>query len=179
MQPNENPRVNRYLRDKALDHIDHAHGVGICPECRGNPCAPACPRRNHQWERRAGAASHKETTEMSTHPNAILLLVLKPDDLARKTHRAIMEEAGGKEDSIKIDGDNYHCYVMESDYEEGFQITADKGDIIVFDMVTYGYGERIAWAELERKKQSLEKWSAGVCERHHCKAAFYVTANYW
>ena len=28
---------------------------------------------------------------MSTHPNAMLLLTLTPDDLARKTHRALME----------------------------------------------------------------------------------------
>lgn len=117
---------------------------------------------------------------MSTHPNVILLLCLKPDDLARKTHRAIMDEAGVKEDGdIKIGDADYHVRVMESDYEEGYQITADEGDIIVFDLVTYGYGERIAWDDLLRKKAALEEWATGVCARHKCTPSFFVTANYW
>lgn len=116
---------------------------------------------------------------MSTHPNAILLLCLKPDDLARKTFRAILEEAGGSENSIKIKDTSYHIDVMENDYDDGYQITADEGDIIVFDMVTYGYGERIPWDQLAAQKWGLVEWAQGVCERHRCTASFYITANYW
>lgn len=120
---------------------------------------------------------------MSTHPNAILLLCLKPDDLARKTYRAILADAGADPDDespdIKIDGESYHCRVMESSYDDGFQITANEGDIIVFDFVTYGYGELIAWDRLAAKKVALDAWAAGICERHKCKPSIYVTANYW
>jgi hypothetical protein len=117
---------------------------------------------------------------MSTHPNVILLLSLKPDDLARKTYRAILDEAGVADDhDIKIDGEDYHHEVMENDYLDDYQITADKGDIILFDMVTYGYGERISWEKLEAQKAKLEAWAAGICERHKCKSAIYITANYW
>lgn len=120
---------------------------------------------------------------MSTHPNAILLLTLKPDDLARKTFRAILVELGiePNEDSpsIKIEGDSYHAAVMENDYDDGNQIAADKGDIILWDLVTYGYGERIEWEKLEAQKAALAAWAAGICERHKCSAKFYVTANYW
>jgi hypothetical protein len=115
---------------------------------------------------------------MSTHPNAILLLVLKPDDLTRKTYRAILEEAG-REDDLMIGGDRYNIEVMESTYDESHQIAADEGDIVVFDMVTYGYGERIEWDKLVAQKSVLEEWAAGICERHKCTASFYVTANYW
>lgn len=119
---------------------------------------------------------------MSTHPNAILLLALKPDDLARKTYRAIIEGAGVADESspdIKIGEDKYNIAVMESDYSDTYQISADEGDIIVFAMVTYGYGERIEWDKLAAKKEALATWGAGVCERHKCRATFYVTANYW
>lgn len=118
---------------------------------------------------------------MSTHPNAILLLILKPDDSTRKTLRAILAEAGVKDasDGLKIGGSDYHIDAMENDYAEDYQITADEGDIIVFDMVTYGYGKVIPWDKLVVQKVSLEKWAAGVCERHKCTAAFFVTANYW
>lgn len=115
---------------------------------------------------------------MSTHPNAILLLALKPDDLSRKTYRAILEEAG-REDDLMIAGERYNCEIMESTYDESHQIAADEGDIIVFDMVTYGYGERIEWGKLAAQKAALEEWAKGICERHKCTASFYVTANYW
>ena len=118
---------------------------------------------------------------MSTHPNVILLLCLKPDGLSRKTHRAILDECGAKEgdDNIKIDGEDYSVLVMESDYYEDAQITADEGDVIVYDLITYGYGERISWADLEKRKASLDAWAAGICERHKCTPSVYVTANYW
>lgn len=42
---------------------------------------------------------------MSSHPNVILMAVLKPDNLSRKTMRDILLEAGVvEEDDIKIGG---------------------------------------------------------------------------
>ncbi len=117
---------------------------------------------------------------MSTHPNAILLLVLTPDETARKTFRAIKEACGVQDDNnIKIEGVEYHVEVMEGDYNDGYQITAAEGDIIVFDFLTYGYGERIEWSKLIERQAELSKWAEGICERHKCSAKFYVTANYW
>lgn len=118
---------------------------------------------------------------MSTHPNAILLLTLTPDSTSRKTYRAIMSEAGVTEDDgdLKIGFESYHTKVMESDYDDGYQIPAKEGDIIIFNMVTYGYGELIEWDKLVEQKAALQTWADGVCERHQCKAAFYITANYW
>lgn len=118
---------------------------------------------------------------MSTHPNAILLLRLKPDGLARKTYRAILEEAGVSDSdvTIKIASEDYHMRVMEEEYNDDFQISASEGEIIVFDMVTYGYGETIQWDKLAAQKAALEEWATGICERHKCSASFFVTANYW
>lgn len=118
---------------------------------------------------------------MSTHPNAMLLLVLTPDDLARKTYRAILDEAGLKhnDEDIKIAGDDYHHRVMEEDYYEDSQITAKEGDIVLWDLVTYGYGATITWAKLEAQKNTLEAWAKNICERHKCSFEIFVSANYW
>jgi hypothetical protein len=121
---------------------------------------------------------------MSTHPNAILLLRLKPDDLARKTLRAILDGIGVKQDDdgggyAKIGERDYSIRLMESSYDEDNQISADEGDIIVYDLVTYGYGECIEWSKLSAQRASLAEWATGICERHKCTASFYITANYW
>lgn len=117
---------------------------------------------------------------MSQHPNAILMVALKPDGLSRKTMREIFLEAQVDVDhDIKIGSTKYCCIVMESDYEEGNQIAGEEGDLIFFDMVTYGYGKVITWEKLERQKQDLEQWATGICERHHCNYTISVTANYW
>jgi hypothetical protein len=118
---------------------------------------------------------------MSTHPNVLLLLVLTPDDLARKTYRAIVDEhcAGDSEQDIEINGENFHHRVMEEDYFEDSQISAPEGSIILWDLVTYGYGEKITWQALADHKSALESWAEGVCAKHHCKAEIFVSANYW
>lgn len=117
---------------------------------------------------------------MSIHPNTMLLLALTPNDLARKTYRDILAEAGVDDDTdITIGGEGYHHQVMEEDYDEGAQIQAREGDIVLWDLVTYGYGERITWAKLEAQKAALEEWAKGVCERHKCGYEIFVTANYW
>jgi len=117
---------------------------------------------------------------MGTHPNVILLCTLTPQGLSRKTRKDILAETDtGEDDDIKIGNINYHHEIMESDYHESWQISAREGDIIVFSLVTYGYGESIDWENLLQKKEDLEAWAVGVCERHHCQYKISVTANYW
>ena len=136
---------------------------------------------------------------MSTHPNVLLIAVFTPEDGSRKTMRAILAEAGCTEDkdSIRLPGGEavsdahtgacgkqakgvcLSCVVMESDYNEGWQISAQEGDLLFFDLVTYGYGEFLSWNELEEKKKALEEWCKGICERHRCSYQIRVSANYW
>ena len=119
---------------------------------------------------------------MSTHPNVILLAVLTPDDLARKTYRALCAEYAGGEDSdndFKIGSRSYHHEVMEGDYHESWQISAPEGSIIVFDLVTYGYGEFVTWQALREQYIALSEWATSVCDRYKCKFDIRVTANYW
>ena len=121
---------------------------------------------------------------MSTHPNVILLLLLKPDGLTRKTLRTIFE----KETTEGLPGDvpdliiaekTYHVKVMECDYDEGWQISGDEGDIAIFDLVTYGYGDSVSWIELEKQKNDLEKWAIMARKKYSCTYQIKITANYW
>lgn len=117
---------------------------------------------------------------MSTHPNAILLVTITPGGLSRRTMAAILAETNTDADSdLKLGLYSYHHKVMESDYDEGWQIAAKEGDLLFFDLVTYGYGEQVPWEKLEAQKMELEAWAKGICERHHCTYAISVTANYW
>jgi hypothetical protein len=117
---------------------------------------------------------------MSTHPNTMLILALTPNDLARKTYRAILAEAGIEDDEqIKVGNDDYFIQVMEEDYDESNQLSAKEGNIVLYDLVTYGYGEKITWEKLTEQKQALEKWAKGVCARHKCSYQIFIGANYW
>ena len=120
---------------------------------------------------------------MSTHPNVILMVALTPDDLSRKTMRSILEANGIKEDDfdddVKISGKDYHHEIMESDYDESWQISAKEGDLIFFDLVTYGYGDTIKWSDLETQKNELEAWAKEICEKFSCSYEIIITANYW
>lgn len=113
----------------------------------------------------------------------MLLAILVPDGLARKTYRAIYADhrkyPGEDEDQVVISGEDYHTLVMEDDYNESWQIRAPEGSIVVFDLVTYGYGERVAWDKLAAQKQALDEWARGVCEKHSCSYEIHVGANYW
>ena len=118
---------------------------------------------------------------MGTHPNVILMAVLTPRGLARQTMKAICADnhAEDEDDEIKIDGVGYHPLVMESDYDEGWQISAKEGDLVFHDMVTYGYGEVITWVDLEALKARLEEWAKTTSAKHECDYRIDVTANYW
>jgi hypothetical protein len=117
---------------------------------------------------------------MSIHPNVILMAVLTPDNLSRKTMRDILaEHKQGVLYRIVIAGTEYDTLVMESDYDEGWQISAKAGDLVFFDLVTYGYGETIAWDKLESQKKELEAWALETCKKHHCSYEIKITANYW
>lgn len=120
---------------------------------------------------------------MSSHPNVVLMAVLTPDDGSRKTFRAMAEAAGAEisEGSYqqKIGKQDFSVMVMEEDYEEDLQIQGGEGNIVAYDMVTYGYGEVVTWAELNELRESLEEWAKNACERYSCKYEIKVTANYW
>jgi FKBP-type peptidyl-prolyl cis-trans isomerase (trigger factor) len=68
---------------------------------------------------------------------------------------------------------------MEEEYEKDWQISAQEGSIVVFDLVTYGYGEKIEWGKLEEQKVELENWAKIVCEKYHCNYEIFIGANYW
>lgn len=117
---------------------------------------------------------------MSTHPNVLLVLALTPDGLSRKTMRDILSDlVVDAFDDVTIGAHQYHHLIMESDYDEGFQVAANEGDLVFLDMVTYGYGETVAWDELEAQKNELAEWAEQICQVHHCSWRVYVTANYW
>lgn len=117
---------------------------------------------------------------MGSHPNAILMVSLTPDDLSRKTYRDILSHCDIEaDDTIKIGKLDYLHKIMEEDYDKGYQISSKEGDIVVFDMVTYGYGETIKWSEFEQKKIELENWAKEICKKFRCSYEIFVTANYW
>lgn len=119
---------------------------------------------------------------MGTHPNVILAVALKPNSTSRKTMREILAlhpEATDISNKIKIGSEEYHTLVMEDDYDEGWQIAADEGDLIFFDLVTYGYGETIEWLDLKYRKEELESWAIEMCNKFNCTYKIFITANYW
>jgi len=119
---------------------------------------------------------------VSSHPNVILMAVLTPDGLARKTMREILAEQERKyttSDDVLIGEIEYHSLVMEDCYNEGFQIAAPEGSLVFFDMVTYGCGEVIAWSGLKIRHDQLERWCQETCMKHNCSYVIQVTANHW
>ncbi len=123
---------------------------------------------------------------MSTHPNALLICRFTPDDLVRKTYRAILSDSGidmeaddYEDDDINISGEDYHHFVAEEDYDSGWQISAPEGSIVVFNLITYGYGKDVEWDVLVKQKDELEARAKTVAEKHHCKYRISVSANYW
>jgi hypothetical protein len=118
---------------------------------------------------------------MSTHPNVILMAKLTPENTSRKTMREILAVHGitDPERDVRIGDEDYHHVVMESDYDDGYQIGAKEGDLVFFDLVTYGYGETITWETLQSQKDQLEAWAKDIGERFKCSYEICVSANYW
>jgi hypothetical protein len=120
---------------------------------------------------------------LSTHPNAILQLTIKPDGTTRATWRAIIADAGVEPDEdpqVEIGGVKYSVLAMESEWHDDYQIGASEGDIVLFDMMTYGFGERIEWSELKARADALDAWAKMACEKYKCASfEIHVTANYW
>ena len=117
---------------------------------------------------------------MSTHPNAILLLALTPEGLTRRTFKNILGFDFEKDETdIKINDKSYHCVIMEDSYDEGWQVSAKEGDIVLLHMVTYGYGKTVEWDKVAKQKLELEEWAKKICELHDCTYKIFITANYW
>lgn len=140
---------------------------------------------------------------MGTHPNAMMIAVITPDEGTRKTQRMIFkhcEERGIKFDeddnSISIpngnkgavseeypDGypltDDWSLVVMECDYHENWQISAKEGQIVIHSFITYGYGDNTEWADVEYKKKQLEELINPMCEPLKLSYKIMITANYW
>lgn len=121
---------------------------------------------------------------MSTHPNAILMLTLQPQDLPRKTIRAILEAAGIDPDEespqIKIGERDYSVRLMEESYDDGHQIAAPVGSIVLHDFITYGYGDKCSWEDVAARQVALCEWAKAACEKHDCTVhEIAITANYW
>lgn len=119
---------------------------------------------------------------MSTHPNVMLQCVLTVDEGSRKTQRGLLEEFGGDgtyDDCVMIDGKSYQLTVMESDYEDGYQISAEEGQIVLHDYLTYGYGETINSNGLWNRIIKLRDWAESAKENHRFSYEIRVGANYW
>lgn len=119
---------------------------------------------------------------MSSHPNVVLLLRLTPDGLSRKTLRDILfgDPTNSPDDeSINIGGTDYSYLILEDSYDDDWQVSGKEGDLLFFDLVTYGYGKSISWDELATKKESLESWAQSICQSHSCDYEIVVTANHW
>ncbi len=117
---------------------------------------------------------------MSTHPNVILMAVFTPDGTTRKTAREIWTDCGADKDGeFKIGNHSFSTTIMESDYDESRQISANEGDIVFHDYLTYGYGETIEWGEVERRVGELRAWAEPLAQAHNCSVVIKLTANYW
>ena len=120
---------------------------------------------------------------MSMHPNTLLLCILTPDDLARTTYRAILDEHNIDADDPELHiGDHHYLVDIVEDADEGLadpQIDAPEGSIVVHGFLTYGYRKQCSWDDAARRKEALELWAQGICRRHHCSYTISLSANYW
>lgn len=116
---------------------------------------------------------------MSIHPNVMLMMHLSPLDLPRKTFLEIVDDPD--DPMVKIGDREYHALLMDGDYHEGYQVSGAGGEIVLMDMVTYGYGERIAWDDLRAAHNALAAWHEANAERYRLSdvTRISVGANYW
>ena len=109
-----------------------------------------------------------------------MIAVLTPDDLTRRTLRAIIAgNLSTDDDYIKIAGEDWHIKPMEGDYDENFQIKAKEGDIIVFNMFTYGYGDFATWKSVSAMHDSLVDWCEECKGTYNFSYEIRMSANYW
>lgn len=117
---------------------------------------------------------------MSTHPNVMLQCVLTVNDGTRKTKRALEAAFPTKyEENIRIGERDYHLTVMESDYDDGYQISADEGQIVLHIYLTYGYGETVTLDEIQALVDPLKAWAEEAKEPHGFTYEIRIGANYW
>lgn len=121
---------------------------------------------------------------MSTHPNTLIVGVITVDGTSRKTLRAMQgdEWLSWNEalDSFKIGKRDFTANVMEEDYDQnGYQISAPEGSIVLHTYLTYGYGETVEWEEVVSVRDTLNQWLTDVCDRHGGSHKIILTANYW
>lgn len=142
---------------------------------------------------------------MSTHPNVILKCSIKAEGTTRKLLRdlltqnrvdtsdnqlPLMTDCKGKvmisrdgtemrqlrtDSEIAIGDFVYDTLIMESEYDEGMQISGQEGDLIIYDFVTYGYGEDVSWRELSLRVKQLTEWA----DSQSLEYEISVSANYW
>lgn len=117
---------------------------------------------------------------MSSHPNVMLQCVLTVNDGTRKTQRALEKAFPGKYGGdIKVGERNYSLTVMESDYEEGYQISADEGQIVLHIYLTYDYGETVTLDEIQAYVDPLRAWAEEAKGPHGFTYEIRIGANYW
>lgn len=142
---------------------------------------------------------------MGAHPNVILKCTIKADGTTRKLLRGLLAQnreeipdsnlplwfnSKGEviknrdnkemhisrgEDELCIGQFSYNTLVMEEEYDESWQISGEEGDLIIFDLVTYGYGEEITLKDLQERIDALETWAI----QHSLSYKISISANYW
>ena len=141
---------------------------------------------------------------MGAHPNAMIMAVLTLDQGMRKTERLIFEHCEDRKIECSLEGgtikilngkrgnpnppewpegypltDDWSVQVMESDYEEGYQISAKEGQIVIHGYLTYEYGETVKWVELEAQKKQLMDLLDPMTKDLEFTYEIVIGANYW
>lgn len=125
---------------------------------------------------------------MSTHPNAMLQLVLTPLDPSFDAFQYFgWQQPEDNEDNdpdlnfeLRIGERDYTATVFTEDgddYNEHWQINGEAGQVIIHDYITYGYGETITFKALVDRANELMEWAV----KHHEAFSYTlrVGANYW
>lgn len=128
--------------------------------------------------------------------NVMLMAIIKPFGRPADMFAAIVAESNKNECRVRtIEStdnvfdiylsdrpgrqDSWYALLMSTDYNAEYDISADAGNIVLFDFMTMGATEKGSWLYAEQKKNELEAWAKGVCERHGGKFDIVLTANYW
>lgn len=118
---------------------------------------------------------------MSIHPNAIMMMVYEGDaaeTIYNELDGGEMETTGSSAE-LQIGGTEWRLLLMQDSYDESDQISAPEGSLVFFDLITYGYGDTIAWEKCVAWQAALEAYGKELVQKHGGKISFYITANYW